>query len=96
MKTLLAVVFSVYMLAAIATTFYAAYCLSQAALAMTKLAEDNRDIFPNLYAAEKQANYELGQIAKDRIRIRELLKKLEGRTNGTPSPAGTGTAKRNP
>ena len=95
MKTIITVLCCLYMLLGTFAFIYGAWSLDQSAIAMRKLAEDNRDIFPKLYEIEQRANYELGQIARDRIRIRDILKRLEGKVNGT-KPSGAGGTKRDP
>jgi hypothetical protein len=68
--------------------------MDQATFAMVQMANDNRDVFPKLAEAEQRINVERGQQSKDGIRIRELLKKLEGKVNAKPGThqAGTGRA----
>jgi len=63
---------------------YSAWMMHDASIAMTKASDDFRDAWQAFYSQEYRANYELGQIAKDRVRIRELLKKMEKR-NGIHS-----------
>ena len=64
---------------------FCAWKMHWAANALERASEDFRDTWQAFYAQEVRANYELGQISKDRIRIRELLKKME-KKNGIHSP----------
>jgi hypothetical protein len=84
------------MLAGAAALIYAAWNMEQATFAMIQMANDNRDIFPRLAEAEQRINIERGQLAKDGIRIRSLLNRLEGKTNGAgkEKPGGSGGAER--
>ena len=79
---LIAAIYCLCMLLATAALFYASYNIERVSVAMTKMAEDNRDIFPKLLETQHRANLEIGQMVKDRIRIRELLKRLETKVNG--------------
>ena len=91
---LLAFICCLCMLAGAAALIYAAYNMEKATFAMVQMANDNRDTFPKLAEAEQRINVERGQLTKDVIRIRSLLKKLEAKLNGKSKPdeAGHGRA----
>ena len=56
---------------------WTSWMFHESAVALKKASDDFRDAWQSFYVQEHRANYELEQLAKDRIRIRELLKRME-------------------
>lgn len=63
---------------------WTSWMFHESSVALKKASDDFRDAWQSFYIQEHRANYELEQLARDRIRLRELMKKME-RRHGEPA-----------